>query len=67
MTNPKWVMKENITKAVNSQSMPAMKPPTTAAGSCGRGCTGGGTTNWKSSVVSPMTTLPREVSFSLTW
>ena len=36
---------KNMTKAVNIQSMPATNPPTTAAGSCGRGWIGGGTTN----------------------
>jgi hypothetical protein len=38
-------MNENITNAVNIQSMLFAKPPRAAAGSCGRGWTGGGTTN----------------------
>jgi len=43
--NPKWVMNENITNAVKSQSIPAANPPTTAAGSWGLGWIGGGATN----------------------
>ena len=42
-------------------------PDFTERGSWGRGCTGGGATNWKRNVVSPTTTLPRASSVSLTW
>ena len=52
---------------MKGQSIRFTKPPRTAAGSCGRGWIGGGTTNWKSIVVSPMTTLPRQLSVSGIW
>jgi hypothetical protein len=45
ITNPKWLMNENTTKAVKSQSRLAVRPCMTAAGSCGRGWTGGGSMN----------------------
>ena len=64
--NPKKSMNESATNVVKSQSMFLTNPPRADAGSCGRGVTGGATTNWKSTVVSPTTILPRDVSVSFT-
>jgi hypothetical protein len=64
---PNIVMNVNTTNDVNSQSMLRTKPARAAAGSCGRGWTGGGSTNWNSSVVVLSRTLPRDVSLSLIW
>ena len=53
--------------AIMGGAMSWVSEPRTDGGSCGRGWTGGGSTNWKSSVRSPMTTLPRDLSDSRTW
>ena len=57
---------DNAAIIVVFQSMPCA-PRSTATGSCGFGCTGGGATNWKRNVTSPTTTLPRESSVNRTW
>ncbi len=64
---PKCRRKLNAAMIVRFQSIWLATPPLTDSGSCGRGCTGGGATNWKRNVVSPMTTLPRASSVSRIW
>ncbi|MCW5831606.1 MAG: hypothetical protein KIS78_04030 [Labilithrix sp.] len=59
--------KLNAAMIVSDQSIWLAMPPFTASGSCGRGWTGGGATNWKRKVVSPMTTFPRASSVSFIW
>ena len=66
-TRPKCSRKLNAAMIVRLQSIWLARPPLTESGSCGRGCTGGGATNWKRNVVSPMTTLPRASSVSRIW
>ena len=50
-TRPKWSRKLNAAMIVSVQSIWRARPPFTESGSCGRGCTGGGATNWKRNVV----------------
>ena len=57
-------MNDAATTATSIQSRFCISDERTDGGSCGRGCTGGGVTNWKSTVTSPMTTLPRDRSGS---
>ena len=66
-TRPKCSRKLNAAMMVRFQSIWLARPPLTESGSCGRGCTGGGATNWKRNVVSPMTILPRASSVRRTW
>ena len=61
-TRPKCSRKLNAAMIVRLQSIWLATPPLTESGSCGRGCTGGGATNWKRNVISPMTIFPRASS-----
>ena len=54
------MMNDAATTATSIQSRFCISDERTDGGSCGRGCTGGGVTNWNSTVTSPMTTLPRD-------
>ena len=49
---------------VKNQSTPVSADPRTEAGSCGRGCGGGGVTNWNRIVMSASEIFPRERSSS---
>ena len=49
---------------VKNQSTPVSAEPRTDAGSCGRGCGGGGVTNWNRIVMSASVIFPRARSSS---
>ncbi len=54
----RWSRNEMAAMVVKNQSTPVSADPRTEAGSCGRGCGGGGVTNWNRIVMSAERDLP---------
>src|SRR5215831_15467405 len=60
----KWKRNDTAAIVVKNQSTSEVIDPRTDAGSCGRGCGGGGVTNWNRIVMSASEIFPRDRSSS---